>query len=96
MPKSGLITVVSFLALFFPSFLHAENIKIYNRNWNLMDKIENGKIYDKNWNLQGRIVGATRCREGNEGNKVYDKDWLLHYKIEDGGTQYRRPEFLIV
>ena len=73
MPKRRLIIAASLLILLIPSFLSAEGIKIYDKNWNLIYRIENGKIYDKNWNLKGRI----------QDNKVYDRNWQLLYRIED-------------
>jgi hypothetical protein len=72
-PKRGLIITASLLILLIPSFLSAEGIKIYDKNWNLIYRIENGKIYDKNWNLKRRI----------QDNKVYDRNWQLLYRIED-------------
>ena len=28
--------------------------KVYDKNWNLKDRIDGDRIYDKNWNLKGR------------------------------------------
>jgi hypothetical protein len=33
----------------------AEEVTIYDRNWNLEKRTDKDRIYDKNWNLKGYI-----------------------------------------
>ena len=60
-----LSSLVLLTVLIFLGQALAEEVTIYDRDWNMRERIKNGKIYDRNWNLKGRI--------GNE--IIFDRNW---------------------
>lgn len=77
------------LTTLFPFITKAQDIKVYDENYNLKNRVEGDRIYDKDWNLRYRI----------KDDKVYDKDWNLRYRIEedkiydkDWNLRYRKED----
>jgi hypothetical protein len=52
----------------------AEEITIYDRDWQVKERVRGGTIYDRGWRVKGYI----------EDGKVYDRNWNLEKRIEDG------------
>jgi hypothetical protein len=81
--------IVFFTVMFFATLTIAQDIKIYDKDYNLKYRTEGNRVYDNKWNLRYRI----------EDNKVYDKNWNLKYRIDkdkiyDKGwnLRYRKEE----
>lgn len=81
--------IIFFAVMSFSSLTLAQDIKIYDKDYNPKYRVENNKVYDKDWNLQYRI----------ENNKIYDKNWNLQYRIQedkiydkDWNLRYRKEE----
>lgn len=55
-----------------------EQIKVYDKNYNLQYRIHNNKIYDKNYNKIGSI----------QNGKVYDKNYSLQQRISPEVDMY--------
>jgi len=72
-----LFFLVTFLLL--SGISPAEDLKVYDRDWNLKYRIEDGRIYDRDWETKGRI----------QEDGVYDENWRLKYRIE-GDRVYDR------
>ena len=45
-------------------FVLAEEITIYDKEWQVKERIHGGKIYDRDWRVKGHI----------ENGKVYDRN----------------------
>jgi alpha-N-acetylglucosamine transferase len=61
------LTIILGLAL-------AEEVTIYDKNWQVKERIQDGTIYDRDWTVKGHI----------DDGKVYDRNWNLEKRIEDG------------
>jgi hypothetical protein len=58
----GLVWLTIILALAF-----AGEVTIYDKDWQVKERIQDGTIYDRDWRLKGHI----------EDGKVYDRNWNL-------------------
>ena len=45
----------------------AEEVTIYDKDWQVKERIQDGTIYDRDWRVKGHI----------EEGRVYDKNWNL-------------------
>jgi hypothetical protein len=61
------LTIILGLAL-------AEEITIYDKDWQVKERIWDGTMYDRDWRVKRHI----------EDGKVYDRNWNLDKRIEDG------------
>ncbi len=52
----------------------AEEVTIYDKDWQVKERIQDGTIYGRDWRVKGHI----------EDGRVYDKNWGLEKRIEDG------------
>jgi hypothetical protein len=72
--------IIVFCALFFllPTSTPAEDMTIYDSEWNVKGHVHNNTVYDRDWKIKGYI----------RGDKLYDKDWNLEEQIGRDGKVY--------